>query len=62
MRGLGVVVDEGIWIRMVGVLASLIGACYLLAARADLTEMYGWNVWGRIDAGVIMIYFFVSGT
>ncbi|MCL6285353.1 hypothetical protein M3P21_17625 [Ruegeria sp. 2012CJ41-6] len=57
----GLSAGDGVWIRMVGMLASIIGGYYLLAARADAKQLYGWSVWMRLYAGAFMIVLFVAG-
>lgn len=57
----GMSAGDDVWIRMVGMLASIIGVYYLLAAYSDTTEMYGWSVWIRFYAGAFMIALFLLG-
>lgn len=50
------------WIRMVGMLASIIGAYYVLAARTGVQELYRWSIPLRLYAAGFMVFLFVSGT
>ena len=43
------------WIRFVGLLASIIGVYYIVAARAKLTQLYIWTVWLRYYAVAFMV-------
>jgi len=45
-----------VWIRCAGMLLLLLGAYYLLAARAGLTQFFLWTVWGRS----LVILFFMA--
>ena len=44
--------DE-VWIRIVGMLAFILGFYYLKAAQTDLTPFIRWSVYGRL-AGFLM--------
>ena len=44
--------DE-VWIRIVGMLAFILGFYYFKAARTDLTSFFRWTVYGRM-AGFLM--------
>jgi hypothetical protein len=52
---------DDVWIRFVGMLASIIGIYYILAARAGLDRFFPWTVPGRYYAGAFMIFFAASG-
>ena len=51
----GLSAGEGIWIRFVGMLASILGAYYILVARARLDRFYLWTVPTRYYAATFMI-------
>ncbi len=57
----GLCAGDDIWIRMVGMLASIIGAYYLLAVRARMEGFFKWTVWGRYYASGFMVLMFVLG-
>ena len=50
LRLFGLSAGDDVWIRMVGMLASIIGAYYLLAGRARLEVFFKWTVPGRYYA------------
>jgi len=52
---------DDVWIRFVGMLASIVGAYYVLASRAGLDRFYAWTVPGRYYAGAFMIAMFLFG-
>ena len=52
---------DDIWIRMVGLLASIIGSYYILAARARLEAFYRWTVPARYFAAAFMGLMFLLG-
>ena len=41
------------WLRVLGVLALVIAAYYLLAARANLTAFFRWTVFVRVGVFVV---------
>lgn len=49
------------WTRFVGLLASIIGVYYLVAARAKLHPMYLWTVRMRYYAAAFMIALLIFG-
>jgi hypothetical protein len=49
------------WIRFVGLLASIIGVYYLVAARAKLQPMFIWTVYMRSYVVVFMIILLIIG-
>jgi hypothetical protein len=49
------------WTRFVGLLASIIGVYYLVAARAKLRPMFIWTVWMRYYAAAFMIALLIFG-
>ena len=51
--------DE-VWIRMVGMLAFILGFYYFKAAQANLTDFFRWTVYGRL-AGFLMFCFLGFG-
>ena len=53
--------NHGGWIRMVGMLASIIGAYYLLAARSDLEDLYRWSIPIRGYAAIFMVGMYLFG-
>ena len=57
----GLSAGDDAWIRMVGLLASIIGAYYLLAVRSGVTELFGWSVPIRIYAAAFMILLAATG-
>jgi hypothetical protein len=62
MLGLfGLSAGDDAWIRMVGLLASIIGAYYLVAASAGLRQVIGWSVPLRLYASAFMGFLVVAG-
>jgi len=49
------------WIRFVGLLASIIGVYYLVAARAKLEPMFIWTVYMRSYVVVFMLAMLILG-
>jgi hypothetical protein len=49
------------WPRFVGLLASIIGVYYLVAARAKFRPMYIWTVWLRYYAATFMVALLIFG-
>jgi hypothetical protein len=47
------------WIRFVGLLASIIGVYYIVAARTKLNQLFIWTVWMRYYAVAFMIVLLV---
>jgi hypothetical protein len=58
----GLIAGDDAWIRMVGMLASIIGAYYLLAAQSGVQVLYRWSIPIRIYAASFMILLFLLGT
>ena len=52
---------DDFWIRFAGMLASIIGAYYLLAARAGIESFYLWTVPARYYAAAFMLLMVVLG-
>jgi len=48
MRVFSVPETNEVWIRVVGMLVLLLGFYYSNAARAGLTEFFGWTVFARV--------------
>ena len=59
LRLFGLSAGDDVWIRLVGMLASMIGAYYLLAVRARLEVFFQWTVPGRYYAAGFMALMFV---
>lgn len=57
----GLSAGDDIWIRMVGMLASIIGVYYLLVVRARLEVFVKWTVPGRYYAAGFMALMFALG-
>jgi hypothetical protein len=57
----GLSTSDDIWIRMMGMLASIIGAYYLLAVRARMEVFFKWTVPARYYAACFMVLMFVLG-
>jgi hypothetical protein len=43
------------WIRFVGLLASIIGAYYLVSVKLKLQSLFIWTVWMRYYAATFMV-------
>jgi nitrate reductase gamma subunit len=57
--GLGAADD--FWVRFAGMLSSIIGAYYLLAAREEMESFYLWTVPARYFAAAFMLLMVVLG-
>jgi hypothetical protein len=57
----GLSAGDDVWIRMVGMLASIIGGYYLLVVWARLEVFFKWTVPGRYYAACFMVLMFVLG-
>ena len=57
----GLHAGDDAWIRMVGMLASIIGTYYVLAAKSGMKRFYRWSVPLRIYAGLFMVLLFILG-
>lgn len=57
----GLSVGHDFWMRVVGLLASIIGAYYILAARAGMEGFYLWTVPARYYAAAFLLLMFVLG-
>jgi hypothetical protein len=57
----GLSAGDDVWIRMVGMLASIIGVYYLLVVRARLEAFFKWTVPGRYYAACFMVLMFALG-
>jgi hypothetical protein len=63
MLGLfGLSAGDDAWVRMVGMLASIIGAYYLVAATTGAQEIIRWSIPLRVYAASFMVFLFISGT
>ena len=51
----GLTAGDGVWIRFVGMLASIIGFYYVQVARAGLDRFIPWTVAGRYYAAAFMV-------
>ena len=57
----GLSAGDDVWIRFVGMLASIIGGYYILVVRAKMDRFYPWTVPWRHYAGTFMIVMFLLG-
>ena len=57
----GLTAGDDVWIRMVGMLASIIGAYYVLAVRAGLDRFIPWTVVMRYYAAAFMVMMVILG-
>ena len=57
----GLSAGDGIWVRFVGMLASILGAYYIMVARAGLDRFYPWTVTTRYYAATFMIVIVLLG-
>ncbi|MCX6175171.1 MAG: hypothetical protein NTZ27_10495 [Ignavibacteriales bacterium] len=57
----GLSAGDDIWIRMVGMLASIIGAYYIIAVRKKIEGFIKWTVPLRYYAACFMLLMFVLG-
>lgn len=57
----GLSAAEDVWIRMVGMLASIVGAYYLIAANNGAQMVYRWSIPLRIYAASFMTLIFLLG-
>lgn len=44
---LGLPAPEGPWVRVLGLVAFVLGYYYLQAARQNVTPFFRWTLWGR---------------
>jgi hypothetical protein len=51
----GLSAGDDVWIRFVGMLASIIGIYYILVVRAELDRFIPWTVAGRYYAAAFMV-------
>ena len=51
----GLSAGDDLWIRMVGLLAALLGFYYVMAARAQLVPFFRWSVGARGAAAAFMV-------
>ena len=58
----GLSAGDDAWVRMVGMLASIIGAYYLVAATTGAQEIIRWSIPLRVYAASFMVFLFISGT
>lgn len=57
----GLSAGDDVWIRMVGLLASIIGVYYLVAASSGMRDIFKWSIPLRLYAACFMVFLFVSG-
>ena len=57
----GLSAGDGIWVRFVGMLASILGVYYIMVARAGLDRFYPWTVATRYYAATFMIVIVLLG-
>ena len=57
----GLSAGDDIWIRFVGMLASIIGIYYLLAVHANLERFFVWTIPIRYYAAAFMVLMVVLG-
>lgn len=57
----GIAATEEVWIRVVGLLAGIIGYYYLQASRYELTAFLRATVWGRMTVLLCFAAFVVAG-
>ncbi len=57
----GLSAGDDFWIRFSGMLASIIGAYYLLAVRSGIESFYLWTVPARYYAAAFMLLMVVLG-
>lgn len=57
----GLTAGDDVWIRFVGMLASIIGYYYIQAARSALDKFVPWTVIGRYYAAAFMVLLVVMG-
>ena len=50
-----------IWIRVIGVLVTILGIYYYLAAKAELTDLFRWSVPARGSVIFIFAAFVILG-
>ncbi|NNF24915.1 MAG: hypothetical protein HKN63_08950 [Rhodobacteraceae bacterium] len=58
----GLSAGDDAWVRMVGMLASIIGAYYMVAATTGAQEFIRWSIPLRVYAASFMVFLFISGT
>lgn len=57
----GLSAGDDVWIRFVGMLASIIGGYYILAVRAEMDRFIPWTVAMRYYAAAFMVLIVVLG-
>ena len=57
----GLSAGDDVWIRFTGMLASCLGAYYILAQRANLDRFYFWTVPARYYAASFMVVMLLLG-
>ena len=57
----GLSAGDDVWIRFTGMLASCLGAYYILVQRANLDRFYFWTVPARYYAASFMVVMFLLG-
>ena len=57
----GLKYGDDTWPRFVGMLASIIGAYYIIAVRTKLQPMFIWTVWMRYYAATFMVAMLLFG-
>jgi len=58
----GLSAGDDLWIRMVGLLAALLGFYYVMAARAQFEPFFRWSVGARCAAAAFMVLMVLLGT
>lgn len=57
----GLTAGDDVWIRFVGMLASIIGFYYIQVARSALVDFLPWTVIGRYYAAAFMVLLVLLG-
>ena len=57
----GLSAGDDLWIRMLGLLAALLGFYYVMAARALLEPFFRWTVGARCAAAAFMVLMVMLG-
>ncbi len=57
----GLKAGDDVWIRFVGMLASIIGFYYVMVARSGLDQFLPWTVIGRLYAAAFMVLLVLLG-
>ncbi len=57
----GLSAGDDLWIRMLGLLAALLGFYYVMSARAQLEPFFRWTVAARCAAAAFMVLMVLLG-